>query len=527
MLMQNRSYRKSRMLASLTVIASLLSITANAQIATDVGVLHVDSRLISLDVTVLDKNGKQVENLTRGDFRIFENGEGQAIHTFEDFNEHRLSPKLTANSINSTADLKREAPNAPVTVLVLDEFNTDFTDIAFARICIRRYLLAQPAVLSQPTMFVAANDKGFMQVVDYTLDRDKLLNGLQHLPAVLPDVLMRTGGSAEGRALRFAQTLMSLQQIAEACTGHPGRKNVIWVGRGFDSIDLANATGKQEDLVKGAAERTINILRDAHVSVYTIDPTLSTKLVGMGNADDTTSDPDSFIAETHNTADPFDGTVSFNTIAPQTGGRSFAVYSNVDAEIGTSIAEGSAYYTLTYVPRGPVDPNVPYRGIRVTVDRPGLTVVTRKGYYSSTPPPPTRTAKQELKAQGFDIGSALNSGIVYTGLSVTAKLSSSEPTVCVVQVATRDIDWIPQPDGGLSAHLTLVAVAIGTKGQMIGKTAKDIVAKLGPDKKLADIPITTLSIPLPLAPKAVRDRIAVRDEGSGKIGTSELRQFKR
>jgi VWFA-related protein len=523
MLIRNHSHRGPRILSVLALASSLLCGLARAQSVPQGGVLHVDSRLISLDVTVLDKNGNLVNNLNRDDFRIYESGERQAIHDFEDFNEHQLPPKLTVDSIDNTADLQRVAPDAPVTVLVLDEFNTDFSDTAFARMSIRRYLLAQPQLLSQPTSFVAATDEGFQQVVDYTLDRAKLLSGLQRLPAVLPGVLMRTGGSAEGRALRFAQTLMSLQHIAQAGAGHPGRKNIVWVGRGFDSIDLTNATDLQVRVVKGAAERAINILRDSHASVYTIDPTLSTKLLGETNPEETTSDPDAFIAETHSSADPFDGTVSFNTIAPETGGRSFAVYNNVDAEIGTSIAEGNSYYTLTYIPNGPVDSLHPYRGITVTVSRPGLVVVTRKGYYSSTPPPPARTAAQDLKAQGFDIGSALNSGIVYTGLGVKATLSPSDPAKCVVQVNTRDIDWQPQPDGGLSAHLTLVAVAVDAKGFLIGKIAKDIVAKLGTEKDLADLPNTTLHINLPSAPKAVAERIAVRDAASGKMGTSELR----
>jgi hypothetical protein len=47
---------------------------------------------------------------------------------------------------------------------------------------------------------------------------------------------------------------------------------------------------------------------------------------------------------------------------------------------------------------------------------------------------------------------------------------------------------------------------------------------LAPDKNLADVPTTTLHINLPMALKAVADRIAVRDTGSGKIGTSALRR---
>ncbi len=204
--------------------------------------------------------------------------------------------------------------NAPVTVLVLDEFNTEFSDNAYARLQIRKYLLAQPALLTQPTTFLAATDAGFQQIQNYTLDRQRLLDALAHLPAVLPGSLMRSGHQPEGMALRFAQTLDSLQKVAKASIGHQGRKNVIWVSKGFDSLDLRNEPAHQVELIQGAAERTVNLLREAHVTVYTVDPTLSTKVIADLDDTATASDAAAFAAETHNPVDPFNGTVSFNTI---------------------------------------------------------------------------------------------------------------------------------------------------------------------------------------------------------------------
>ncbi len=487
------------------------------------GVLTVTSRLVTLDVTVLDKSGNFVTDLNKSDFTVYENGELQSIRNYDAFNTHQLPPTLAASSINGAADLERLAPDSPVTILVLDEFNTDFSDNAYARLQLKKYLLAQPAVFKQPTIFVAATDAGFQQIQNYTLDRQRLLDALAHLPGVLPGTLMRTANSPEGMAIRFAQTLDSLQQIAKASTGHKGRKNIIWVGRGFSSIDLQNEPAHQVDLVQHAAERTVNLLREAHVTVYTVDPTLSTKLIA--ELDDTATNVDAavFAAETHNPSDPFNGTVSFNTIAPLTGGRAFSMFNDLDQEIATSVTEGSSYYSLAYTPTAAIDPDHPYRRIDVKVDRPGVRVITRRGYYSLTPPPPALSPNQELKSEGYDIGSALGSGIAYTGLAISAAMSPSNPASCIVQVATRDIKWDTQPDGTTSAHLTLVAVAFDAHDKPLGNPSKkDVVAKLKDSGMLDQLPFATLTVDIPEQKNAKSVRIAVRDVASGKLGTAEL-----
>ncbi len=42
--------------------------------------------------------------------------------------------------IHSTAELDRLEPNAPVTLIVLDEINTPFGDEAFARYSLKKFL---------------------------------------------------------------------------------------------------------------------------------------------------------------------------------------------------------------------------------------------------------------------------------------------------------------------------------------------------------------------------------------------------
>ena len=47
------------------------------------------------------------------------------------------------------------APDAPVNIILLDEFNTLFEDEAFARYSLKKYLEKQPDKLTTPTMLLA------------------------------------------------------------------------------------------------------------------------------------------------------------------------------------------------------------------------------------------------------------------------------------------------------------------------------------------------------------------------------------
>lgn len=509
-----------RHLAAALLALSLPSMTSAQQSSgqpNSGNTLKVSSRLVVMDVSVVDRAGNAVENLERGDFKVFEAGQPQTLSAFEAPAAHRMPAAMAAGSVNSMVDVQRLMPAAPITVIVLDELNTTFEDMAFARNAVRKYLNAQPELLTQPTAMLVATDSSFQQIVDYTLNRQQLLTALEHLKPVYPFQMMRTGNSGEGKAIRFAQTLASLQQIAQASSGHKGRKNIVWVGTGFPSIDLRDAPNHQVELVTGLAERTVNLLRDAHVTVYTINPAMASS--GAGELD-VIDDP--LTDEVHTPKDPFNGTVSFNTLAPETGGRAFSLGNDVDREIAASVRDGNSFYTIAYVPTTSSSAAKEYRGIVVKVDRPGLIVRTRQGYYSSVPAPPPRSEKQDQRAKGFDLGTAVVSKMTFTGLTVFAAPSTSTAGEYTIQVNTNDIGWSISPDGGQSAKLILVAVALDAKDKPVGKVINEADAKLGPEKPLSSVPFVPLTIALPPAPGAVRIRFIVRDGASGQLGSADI-----
>lgn len=480
--------------------------------------LSLTTRLVVLDVVVTDKAGNIVPGLTQRDFTVYEDNEAQTIRSFEGPGQHRLPPEVR---IESTADLAK-APEAPVTILVLDELNTRFEDMAFARSALQKYLESQPAELAQPTTLLVAGNAKLQVLEDFTRDRQALLTALaKHFPDY-PWRLMQSGKSGPGAAERFAMSLGSLEQIAQATSGHPGRKNLIWVGRGFPAVNSNQSTDQEAVVINQALQHVIDALRDARITLTMIDPTVNAvDTVEIATPDDLEA------AEDENGNDPFQGDVNFQLLAPATGGRVYFSRNDVDAEIGTSIRDGGQYYTLSYSPTDENDLAQPYRRISVKVDRPGLTATTRNGYYIPTAQPAapatSKDAHDLLARLAFDLGSAANSNIAYIGLPVTVSRVAGSADAFVIHVKTNALEWRAMPNGSVQAEVTLLAASFDQKRKMLAHTAHEMVAHFSAlPAQTTQAATTNFILKAAIPADAVRVRFVVRDAVSGKMGTVDF-----
>ncbi len=291
--------------------------------------IRVNARLLVLDMVVADSQGQPVTNLTRDDFDVQEDGSDQTVLNFVP--PGRYTPP-TDETIDSTGDLDRLAPRAPVNIILLDEFNTRFEDMAFARYSLKKWLEKQPAKLDTPTMLVSVSLQKFEVLRDYTQNKDEILSALDHHFAAYPWQAQQFAWIAE----RYSTAFLTLRRVAEASIGHQGHKTMIWIGRGLPNTDPLRFSSIDRDNVNNAMQQTLNELRDARVTLYTVDP--AGLLVNPGVYGEGTR------------FDPFGGQPDFKNLARATGGRNLYGRNDVDAEIGTSIRDGASFYTLTYRP---------------------------------------------------------------------------------------------------------------------------------------------------------------------------------
>jgi VWFA-related protein len=308
--------------------------------------LRQDTKLVVLDVVVTDKKGNLVPNLKKEDFEVQEDKQPQRIASFEAPGAHALPANVV---IHSTEELDKLAPNAPATIIVLDEFSEAFADMAFAHYSIQQYLKPQPKLLSQPTMLLAVNIDHFVVLHDYTQDKDAILAALDHH---VPDAAWRSGSTGVGANWWREQLISgfrSLEQVAQSTTGHPGHKNIIWVGHGFPHIRESSLSHDDSTMVKALLQKEINLLLAARVTLYSINPVGVT----FGN-------------------EPFKNLVNIADVAKATGGKWFYNRNDVDAQIGTSARDGNEFYTLSYIPTSDSDEKGVFRNIHIMMKDPNL-----------------------------------------------------------------------------------------------------------------------------------------------------------
>jgi VWFA-related protein len=460
------------------------------------------ARLVVLDMVVTDAKGNIVTDLKRDDFHVTELNEPQTILNFEEAGSHTLKPEM---NINSTADLDRVAPRAPVNIILLDEFNTHFEDMAFARYSLKKYLEREPGKLSTPTMLIAVDLQHFTVLRDYTQNKDEILSALDHHFVGYPWQAHQGAWIGE----RYATAFLTLRRVAEAVVGHPGHKNMIWIGRGFPARPVGVSLDT-DTRVESAVQECVNVLRDARVTLYTIDPAglqVNPGEYGAGAAFN----------------DPFGGNYEFNRLAKATGGRTLYGRNDVDAEIGTAIRDGSSFYTLTYRPQvPPTNLNKFYR-IKVTVDRPGLTVTTREGYYLQFGPgrvDPVKPSRRLLS----DLAAADSSTMAYDGVPMTLEASPTDPYSFTVHVDGRGLAWTYATDTEpRHAEVVLMVSTFDKKDKEVNRDAKVIKvsapASVPPTGRL--LRNLDVNYKLDHNPKAVRARFVVRVTASGRIGTAD------
>jgi len=471
-------------------------------------VLHVDSRIVLLDVVVTDRHGNLVNGLSKEDFQVFEDKSPEKINSFEAPAMHIATDRQIASSpvISSTADLDRLTPQAPVTIIVLDEVNTQFVDQAFARYSLNKYLDAQGDTLRQPTMLAAVDMHQFMVLRDYTTKRNDILSALNHHLAEFPWQLNNTNRQPD----QLSRAFSALQMVAEATTGHVGHKSLIWVGRGMPFIDLNSIPPSALDQVLTAVHECTNKLQAARITLYAIDP------AGL-SADPPAEDDDGNLLD-----DPFGATLAFDNMVIATGGRAYHGRNDIDGLVDTTVHEGSDFYTLSYTPPPINAGGKDYRNIRVVMRNPELRANTRKGYYTEAPvvePEPTANTKLPNDLV-FDLTAAGRSLLVYDAVPMNIVRDATKPDKFHINILAADAAWKSDDPQHLHTDIMVLLESFDRKGKMLQRNANVYNFDLSPDNS-GNFPVPhdlSISESISTAGPAARLRFVVRNGHNGKLG---------
>lgn len=475
--------------------------------------LRISTRLVLLDTNVVDAHGSPVTGLTAKDFAVYEDKQPERIVSFEAPEAHVLPPHV---SVATVFDPGRPAAfgSSAVTLFVLDEVNTHFADSAYAVHSIEGYLAKQGDVLSQPATLVVVRDSSFKQLVPFTLDKQKFLAALHGFVPEQAWALEQSMSVGEGVADRLDRSLSTLEQLAQYGARIPGRKNLVWVGAGFPSIDPEALTEGTHRMLQNMLQHVTDVLLENRVTLYAVDPT--TTAAGLQEVTDPVQLAfASAVGTGGKLMDPFDHQFDFDRLGPVTGGKVLRGMNDVDREIGDSIASGGNYYTIGYRPSNGSDVPGQFRHIKIVCLRPGLTATTHDGYYTSSP-----KATLASDTIGYDLNNAATASIPFNAVGFTADRSPDGSFVLHVQ--SRDLTWV---DAGeqQQAQVQVLAVALSGKGKILGHA---LLSETASAAQTVDTraPAQKARFTVSLSPQSGAEtlRLVVRDTASGRMGTLDL-----
>ncbi len=483
----------------------------------------VNARLVVLDVVVTDQAGKPVVGLDTKDFQVFEDGKLQRIRSLEPPTAHSLPAASVAAGASAVFDPAQPASfgRSPVNILVLDQLNTHFADSSFARRSLHDYLAGQPALLAQPTTLLSVYDNHLKLLQAFTRDRDTLLHALADAPTEYAWKLEINGKADHGPIERLDQSLRALEEIAQSYARIPSRKNLIWVGGGFPSLDPETLGNDEAQEVKDTLQHVTDVLLDTRTTLYAVDP--GSSAAGVTEVTDATqmafveASGDSLAGN----ADPFNASEDFDNLGPVTGGRVVRGRNDIAHQIASSVDLGSNFYTIAYTPSSNSEAAAQYRKIRVVCLHPGVTAATRRGYYSGQ----TQQEKSTATA-AYDLTTAAQGAMPLNGLRVTVEPDSSAgslPNSYLVRVGVAGLTWKPNIDGSSTASVYVLAVSLNAKDKMLTHVLHGMKAQAKPDSDLRDVAKTAdFHFTAEPAPKSATLRFIVRDSATGRMGSVDL-----
>ena len=367
---------------------------------------HAETDLVLVNVTVRDKSGNFVRDLKQGDFTVVEDNKTQQVISFDIENTDALPPATVEqtkllDSLKARPSGTQAAPNpAPANaasafkdhrliILFFDLTSMQPDEMDRAAKAAENYVSKQ----MQPADLVSVVSLGSELLVnqDFTSDHDLLQKtlhafntgagqGFEEGAAGATEGTPDTGQAftpddTEYNIFNTDRRLEALRSIGEQLSRVDQKKSLIYFSSGM------NRTGVENQSELRAA---VNAAVRANLSIYTLDIRGLQAMVPGGEAQSASlrgTSAYSGRATLNQYNANFSNQETLVTLAGDTGGRAF-LDSNDFSKIFRGVQEDtSTYYVLGYHSSNPARDGR-YRHIAVQINRPGLKLEYRRGYYA-------------------------------------------------------------------------------------------------------------------------------------------------
>ena len=298
---------------------------------------------VLVDALVLNRDGNPVEDLTRRDFQLFEDGVEQSIASFDvtDWTSY-VAAQTGASPGEPSALQENKYPRR--FVFVLNRQGTRFDYLVRAKRALSSFVVESLADGDEAMVIDMGNSTKIVQ--QFVADKQTTLASIDSIRPMAMPYRMEIDRAARA-------VYQDIESLARAFAEIPGRKIVVLFSMELMTFPPPGSTLTNETFT---LKRTVEALNQSNTSVYAID------LAGVDSRG----------------ASSYGG---LSALALDTGGRFYRNAVAFGPPLERIGRENQRYYLLGYVSTNAAADGS-YRKIELRVDRPDVEVVARPGYFA-------------------------------------------------------------------------------------------------------------------------------------------------
>lgn len=575
---------KSAEALALSFAVLMLPLQAQEQ---HVPAIRTTTRLVQLNVVVLDKHGQPVSDLSQSDFQVFDNGLEQNLSHFSISSTPAGSAPSAREPLVLTNRLRQpgETPGT-VTIILVDELIDQDAQASYYRTIlqsirsqVRKVLATLPP--GQQVALCELRAEGVVVAQELTDDPAALVATVKTIGAGLLEATfspVRAKGSGPDTAQDFRDSSIgsglatprktsltedlrrellkeAFQGIAHHLQGTPARKNIVWISPAFPSIVTGLdpvLMGKERDAINPVPGAMLPVPEFAETQGYYQQLRAIARQMSNGNISVYPMDVKGLAGGT--AGGPIKGPTGgmdprapmLNTTAayvPPAPGSVSGLFGERQAmELFASETGGRAFYDSNGLDHdlqkvlaegrvayllgyypGDTAWDGKYHHIEVRLKRPGLSVLCRKGYFAMDEPLP--------KDSDAALRDAAKGMLEWSGLGVTLNVSSNPlewfQQEMVVKLDTQEIHF-ENKDGRWRAQLDVVFAQLSKDGRILESVKDHLDLALLPET-YSEAATQGWFYPktVDVNPKAEKLRVVVGDLSTGAIGSVSVPVYHR
>lgn len=524
-------------------------------------IIRISSNLVLVDALVLDKQGKQVTDLSAEDFEILQDGKPQEIVNFAYLSSGKTNAIKNEKNVSKKKD-KNALPVPPISLhsnqgrmitFVVDDGNPAESPISLelARDAMQKFIDNQMLPDDKVAIYRTRSHSSLMQL--YTSNKEvlrRIVDKIYWLPDSPPEIdnddsapdrqrsgngqlatasSKRTSGNqADIESKKIAESseqernvyasIGTMSFVIERLKNLPQRKVIFFISTGYQLSSISKTA------LQDVADRAIR----ASVVIYPISDRGVTNPAFI-DAEDRRGIQDENPAGTSIVMQRIDTERALNNsleyLAYQTGGDFIRNKNYLDTGIRDVLNKETGYYLIGYQPNEETFKGKNFHDIKVRLKRPDLKVVSRKGFFSSTDETEAKNKNRTAQTPLYQaIASPLRENGIALRLTTLVENNAKDGNLirALFHVDGKDLILTDATGGAKKIVLDVVGVTLDESGKVVEEFSHTYPIQI-PQQGVQTVAQSGLdySTTIPIKkPGFYSFRMAVRDNNSRHLGSA-------